>query len=107
MLYTPVFFEMCVIEVSKFGKKCWKICKNLEYKIACKFLIDKKANNRILNANIFINSNYNKTVQTMINTMIGRSIVIVTNKLNIRNIKELEKLNIKPYKISTTIFITF
>lgn len=51
-----------------------------------------------LNANILINTNIDKTIDVLTNTMKGKNIVIVTNYENSINLDKLEQLNIIPYK---------
>ena len=53
----------------------------------------------VLSANILINSNLDKTINALKKSMKDKNIVIVTNAKNSANIRELEPLNIKPYKI--------
>jgi hypothetical protein len=68
-------------------------CDSKNKNIAYELLINKEKGN-ILNGNIFINSNVNKTIDILSNHLIDRNIVIVTNENLSKNIDKLKLLNI-------------
>lgn len=77
------------------GLPC-SLCYDDYYK-KCKMYTKDTLN--ILNANILINTNVNKTLKVLNKTMKNKKIVIVTNIKNSKNIDLLSVYNINPYKI--------
>jgi len=77
------------------------LCNNEHYTNAISNITinDENKMTNVLDANILINSNTNKTIDVIQKTMNDRNIVIVTNNTNIKNINKLSKININPYKI--------
>jgi predicted O-methyltransferase YrrM len=68
-----------------------------DYHHKCKDIVIKnKPNVTMVDANILINSNYNKTLDVLMNNLSNRHIVIISNKHAIDNISKLNKLNIFP-----------
>lgn len=70
-------------------------CYNNYYKEAISHVNDTS---NVLNANILINTNIDKTIDILMQTMKNKRIIIVTNDVNLSNLNNLEKLNIVPYK---------
>jgi len=88
----------CILYNSKnyyIGLPC-SLCYNDYYN---KTKIYTNDNSNILNANILINTNVNKTLQILTKTMKNKNIVIVTNITNLKNIAALGIYNINPYKV--------
>ena len=79
------------------GIPCSK-CQNRTYNISQKYLNTKNYEN-ILNANILINSNVDKTIDILSTYLKERNIIIITNEKMNNNIKNLEKINIFVKKV--------
>lgn len=81
------------------GLPCIK-CNNHHYNNAINNINindDDKLKN-VLNANILINTNVNKTLDIVSTYLKDKKVVIVTNTTNLKNIHKLEKVNIIPYR---------
>ena len=76
------------------GLPC-SLCYNTYYKEAISYVNDTS---NVLNANILINTNIDKTIDVLIDTMKNKRIIVVTNETNSINLNKLEQLNIVPYK---------
>ena len=68
-------------------------CQNASHKIAYKYLLNSSPPN-ILNANILINSNIDKTLDVLSTYLKGREIVVIAHAKMIQNIHNLTKINI-------------
>jgi mannosyltransferase OCH1-like enzyme len=70
-------------------KNCYDFATNLitKSKKPCDFII-----NNIVDANILINNNYNKTLKTLISCLQDKYIVVVGNEVSIQNIDKLKKI---------------
>jgi hypothetical protein len=89
------------------GLPCFA-CYNYYFNESIQYIIDnihdnteEKSNfinNNILNANILINTNIDKTIDVLVDTMKNKNIIIVTNEENSKNVYKLKSLNIIPYK---------
>lgn len=110
--------ETSTFEMSEKLKECLKyehenyylglpcsICYNNLYNEAIQYLPSKNESSNILNANILINTNIDRTINILKKTMKDKKVVIVTNENNSNQLYKLELLNIIPYKsiiVSTT-----
>ena len=83
------------------GLPCSK-CQTATYHIAHKYLLNNNYPN-ILNANILINSNINKTFDILTHYLKDREVVVIANDKMIHNIQNLSKININ---VSHTIIVS-
>ena len=74
------------------GLPC-SLCQNASYKLAYKYLLNNSPTN-ILNANILINSNIDKTLDVFSTYLKGREVIVIANEKMIKNIHNLTKINI-------------
>jgi hypothetical protein len=77
-------------------------CNWRSYHLSKTFLTENYPQDNILNANILINSNVNRTIeifQSEFSKEKQKNIIVVTNSKLSKNIKELEKLNIHISKV--------
>ena len=80
------------------GLPC-KNCNNHHLQTALNnIVIEQNKMTNVLDANILINTNVNKTLEVLKTNMNKRNVIVVTNNGNIKNIHKLGLYNIIPYK---------
>jgi hypothetical protein len=82
------------------GLPC-KVCRNKDYNVAMKYYKNppNPVESNLLCANILINSNTYSTFDVFQEYAHTRSIIIVSNEKNLTNIANIERFNIKPYRV--------